>query len=95
MADVTNNWKPKLARRAQLRWDHIEERFVLLLPEAALVLRGPAADILQLCDGTRTISVMVDELATKYTESTREQIVGDVRDFLERFQAKGLLENEP
>jgi len=95
MADVTNDWKPTLVRRARLRWDHVEERFVLLLPEAALVLRGPAADIIQLCDGTRTVSAMVDEVATKYTESAREQIEADMRDFLERFRAKGLLESEP
>jgi pyrroloquinoline quinone biosynthesis protein D len=71
------------------------ERHVLLLPEAAVVLQGPAPMILQLCDGTRTVSAIVDELAMKYSGSPREQVEADVRDFLERFRAKALLESEP
>ncbi len=95
MAVNTDPWKPTLSRKARLRWDRMEERFVLLLPEAALVLRGPAAEIIQLCDGTRTVSAVVDELGKKYQQSTKERIEADVRDFLERFKAKGLLETEP
>lgn len=95
MADVTSDWKPRLARRARLRWDPMEARFVLLLPEAALVMHGPAAEIIQLCDGTRTVSALVDELTAKYSQSSREQIEKESHEFLDRFRAKGLLEGEP
>jgi pyrroloquinoline quinone biosynthesis protein D len=95
MTETTTDWKPKLARKARLRWDAMTERFVLLLPEAAIILRGNAPDIIQLCDGTRTVSALIDELAAKYSGGAREPIEADVRDFLERFRAKALLEDEP
>jgi pyrroloquinoline quinone biosynthesis protein D len=93
MTDITDDWKPKLAGKARLRKDTMTERYVLLLPEAALVLQGSAAEIIQLCDGTRTASMIIDELSTKYAGVAREQIEADVRDFLERFRAKALLES--
>ena len=36
----------------------------------------------------------MEELVTKYSGAAREQIEADVRDFIERFRAKTLLEGE-
>jgi pyrroloquinoline quinone biosynthesis protein D len=69
--------KPQLASGVRLRWDSVRERHVLLYPEGALVLNGTAADVLELCDGKRTIDDIAHELSPKYQGA-------DVRDDVAR-----------
>jgi pyrroloquinoline quinone biosynthesis protein D len=69
--------KPQLATGVRLRWDGVRERHVLLYPEGALVLNGTAADVLELCDGRRTIDEIAQELSPRYQGA-------DVRDDVER-----------
>ena len=69
--------KPRLATGVRLRWDAVREHHVLLYPEGALVLNGTAADVLELCDGERTIEDIAQELSPRYQGA-------DVRDDVER-----------
>jgi coenzyme PQQ biosynthesis protein PqqD len=89
-ADAT--WRPRLSPKARLRWDEIEKRYMLLFPEAALMLNDTAPEILKLCDGERTVEEIVDSLAQRFTGVDRHVIKDDVIGFLTRIKARGLLE---
>ena len=87
--------RPKLASKARLRWDARDQKHVLLSPERGLVLNASAARIVELCDGTRTLDAIVDELASAHDGSDRVQIARDVDDLLAMLRARALLENAP
>jgi coenzyme PQQ biosynthesis protein PqqD len=85
-------WRPRLSPKARLRWDEVEKRFMLVFPEAALMLNETAPEILKLCDGEHTIEGIVDDLAGRFVGIDREAIKDDVTGFLTRMKARGLLE---
>ncbi len=87
--------RPKLASKARLRWDARDQKHVLLSPERGLVLNASAARIIELCDGTRTLDAIVDELAAAHDGSDREKIARDVDELLAMLRARALLENAP
>ena len=58
--------RPRLWRLARLDFDPVRERRVLLYPEGAMLLNDTGAEILALCDGTRTVSDIATALAAKY-----------------------------
>jgi coenzyme PQQ biosynthesis protein PqqD len=70
----------------------VEKRYLLVFPEAALLLNETAPEILKLCDGEHTVEGMVDSLAQRFTGVDRKVIEEDVKSFLARIQARGLLE---
>ena len=57
---------PKLWRLARLDYDPVRQRPVLLYPEGAVLLNDTGAAILELCDGTRTVSQIVSMLTERY-----------------------------
>jgi coenzyme PQQ biosynthesis protein PqqD len=85
-------WRPRLSPKARLRWDEVEKRFMLVFPEAALMLNETAPEILKLCDGEHTIEGIVDDLAGRFVGIDREAIKEDVTGFLTRIKRRGLLE---
>ena len=85
-------WRPRLSPKARLRWDEVERRFMLVFPEAALMLNETAPEILKLCDGEHTVEGIVDSLAERFVGIDREAIKEDVVGFLGRIKARGLLE---
>ena len=82
--------RPRLAQGARLQFDKTRDAWVLLSPERVMMLEGPAADILQRCDGVRTVDQIIDELASIYT-ADRAEIAPDVRDMLTDAADKGLV----
>jgi coenzyme PQQ biosynthesis protein PqqD len=61
---------------------------VLLGPESVVVLNRTGADILDLCNGQRTVAEIVEELHGRY-----ERVVdNEVRHFLARLVAKRCVE---
>jgi pyrroloquinoline quinone biosynthesis protein D len=82
--------KPRLAPGARLHYDKTRRAWVLLSPERVIETEGPAHEILQLCDGTRTLDQITDELATKFT-ADRAVIEQDVRDVLTELVEKRLI----
>lgn len=50
----------------RLQWEETQQRFVILYPEGMVELNGPAAEILQLCDGVRNIDAITAELEAKF-----------------------------
>jgi pyrroloquinoline quinone biosynthesis protein D len=83
--------KPRLTRKVRLKFDPIEKQFLLLYPERGMKLSDSAAEILQRCDGERTVDKIAAELA--YTTGTPLAIVRqDVLRFVEEMRTRGLVE---
>ena len=88
MPDVSTMDHPRLARHVRLSFDRARQRHVLLLPETVVVLNGSGADILELCDGRRTVTEVVAELAVRYGSVPDDE----VRRFLTRLVARRCVE---
>ncbi|WP_394835134.1 pyrroloquinoline quinone biosynthesis peptide chaperone PqqD [Pendulispora rubella] len=86
---------PKLAKKARLRFDRHQGQHMLLYPERGLLLSASAAAIAERCDGTRTVSEIVQQLAAATEGASAERIERDVVEFLEDLAARGLLEPQP
>lgn len=71
---------PKLVRGARLRFDKVRESHVLMLPETAVMLSDTSAEILGLCDGTRSEEAIITELEARYPGA---ELRDDVREFLQ------------
>jgi pyrroloquinoline quinone biosynthesis protein D len=80
--------RPRLAAKARLKWDETRQKPLLLFPEGVLVLNPTAYDVLQLCDGLRTVGEIVKALQEKFGGGTIEQ---DVKTLLARLVGKGLM----
>ena len=82
--------RPRLAPGVRLHFDQTRNAWVLLGPERVIETEGPASKILRRCDGTRTVSQIVDELAALYT-AERAEIEGDVQDMLTELVSKRMV----
>jgi pyrroloquinoline quinone biosynthesis protein D len=82
--------KPMLPRHAKLKFDNTRERWVILAPERVLAPDEIAVEILQLCDGARSVDDIIDLLVAKYT-APREAIGADVLAMLQDLADKGFL----
>ena len=82
--------RPKLPRHARLKFDETRQVWVILAPERVLAPDQIAVEVLQLCDGVRSVSDMVDQLAAKYV-ADREAIAADVVSMLQDLADKGFL----
>jgi pyrroloquinoline quinone biosynthesis protein D len=87
---VSEASRPVLPRHAKLRFDETRQRWVILAPERVLAPDDIAVEILQLCDGARSVAQMIDELAAKYT-ADRAAIGVDVIAMLQDLADKGFL----
>jgi pyrroloquinoline quinone biosynthesis protein D len=87
---VSEESRPVLPRHAKLKFDETRKVWVLLAPERVLAPDEIAVEVLQLCDGVRTVAIMVDELAAKYA-APREAILTDVIAMLQDLADKGFL----
>jgi len=87
-----SDWKPRLAAKARLRWDKVDERYMLVFPEAALMLNPTAAEVLKLCDGQRSVADIVAGLDARFADADRAQIAEHVHELLTRIHERGLLE---
>jgi pyrroloquinoline quinone biosynthesis protein D len=85
---VSGSDRPRLARHVRLTFNRTRQRHVLLHPETVVVLNGSAADILELCDGRRTVAEIVAELGARYQSVPDDE----VRQFLTRLVARRCVE---
>lgn len=82
--------RPRLAAGVRLKFDERRGCWLLLGPERIIETEGPASEILQRCDGTRTVQQIVDELAKLYA-ADRDEIATDVTVMLSELAAKRML----
>jgi coenzyme PQQ biosynthesis protein PqqD len=81
----------RLAAKARLRFDRKSSRYMLLYPERGLVLNPTAADVLQRCDGERTVGSIVEELARRYGHEA-PAVEREVMSFLQTMAERGLVQ---
>jgi pyrroloquinoline quinone biosynthesis protein D len=87
-SEISDLARPRLARHVRLTFCRTRQRPILLLPETVVVLKGSGADILELCDGRRTVAEIVAELGARYETVPDDE----VRRFLSRLVARRCVE---
>ena len=87
---VSETSRPLLPRHAKLKFDETRQRWVILAPERVLAPDDIAVEVLQLCDGVRSVEQMIDQLAEKDT-ADRGAIAVDVSAMLQDLADKGFL----
>ena len=90
---VSETSRPKLPRHTRLKFDETRQVWVILAPERVLAPDEIAVEVLQLCDGVRSVAEMADLLAAKYA-APREAIATDVVAMLQDLADKGFLTEE-
>jgi pyrroloquinoline quinone biosynthesis protein D len=80
--------RPQLAVGVRLHWDKVRERHVLLYPEGALVLNQTAVDVLELCDGKRSLDEIASTLSSRYSGA---DVRDDVQELLAAIAGRGLV----
>ena len=89
---MTHGGSLRLAKRARLKHDTVRGTTVLLAPEAVIELNAPGAEVLSLCDGTRSEEEIVAEMRARYAGI---DVATDVRAFLGRVIGRGWVERSP
>ncbi len=79
---------PRLVTGARLRYDEVREEHLLLVPEGAVRLNSSAAEVLELCDGQRSVDEIVGVLAARYDTA---ELDDDVRELVDGMAERGLL----
>ncbi len=81
---------PLLPRHVKLRFDKTRERWVILAPERVLVPDDISVEVVQLCDGVRSITEIVAVLAAKFA-APPDLIQTDCLALLQDLADKGFL----
>ena len=81
---VSEASRPVLPRHARLKFDETRQVWVILAPDEI------AVEVLQLCDGVRSVAGIIDQLAEKYA-ADRGAIATDVIAMLQDLADKGFL----
>ena len=80
--------RPRLVTGARLRYDEVREEHLLLIPEGVVRLNPTAAEVLELCDGERSIDAIVGELSARYDGA---DVRDDVRGLVDAMAQRGLV----
>nr|ARX77538.1 pyrroloquinoline quinone biosynthesis protein D [uncultured bacterium] len=70
----------QFSRTHRLQWEEAQQKNVILYPEGMVELNDSSAEILKLCDGTRNLAQIVNELEQKFSTSG---LTNDINAFLE------------
>ena len=80
--------RPRLVTGARLRYDDVREEHVLLIPEGAVRLNPTAAEVLELCDGERSLEDIVGALSARYEGA---DVRDDVLELVDAMAQRGLV----
>jgi pyrroloquinoline quinone biosynthesis protein D len=80
--------RPRLATGARLRYDEVREEHVLLVPEGVVRLNPTAAEVLELCDGERSLDDIVGALSARYDGA---DLRDDVHELVDAMAQRGLV----
>ena len=89
MAEIMLQAKPVLRSLYRLQWEDAQQAWVLLYPEGMVRLNGPAAEILKRCNGTTSVSALVDDLERAFSAKGLQD---DVNEFLTEAASRGWIE---
>ena len=79
---------PTLANGVRLHHDKVREQHVLLFPEGALVLNETAVEVLELCDGERSLDDIAGVLNDRYEGA---DVKDDISELLDGIGERGLV----
>jgi pyrroloquinoline quinone biosynthesis protein D len=80
--------RPRLLDGARLHYDDVRKEHLLLIPEGAVRLNPTAVQVLELCDGRRSLDEITASLAARYDGADLAQ---DVRELLDGLGRHGLV----
>jgi pyrroloquinoline quinone biosynthesis protein D len=80
--------RPRLVTGARLRYDEVREEHLLLIPEGAVRLNPTAAEVLELCDGERSLDDIVGALSARYDGA---DVRDDVLELVDAMAQRGLV----
>jgi pyrroloquinoline quinone biosynthesis protein D len=80
--------RPRLATGARLRYDEVREEHVLLIPEGVVRLNPTAVEVLELCDGERSLDDIVGALSARYEGA---DVRDDVLELVDAMTQRGLV----
>jgi pyrroloquinoline quinone biosynthesis protein D len=80
--------RPRLVTGARLRYDEVRGEHLLLVPEGAVRLNPTAAEVLELCDGERSLDDIVGELSARYESA---DVRDDVLELVDAMAQRGLV----
>lgn len=87
---LTASSAPKLARHVRLKHDAVRQQWILLAPEKILTPSETAVEVLQLCDGVRTVQRIAEDLARAYA-APADAILADILPLLQDLADQGHL----
>ena len=80
--------RPRLVDGARLQYDDVREEHMLLVPEGAVRLNETAVQVLELCDGRRSLDEIAGALSQRYAGA---DVTDDVRELVGRMGEHGLV----
>lgn len=86
---ITPDAHPRMSALYRMQFEPTQDSWVLLYPEGMVRLNGPAAEILQRCDGRRSVDEIVTELEIAFAPTA---LRNDVVDFLSQALQRGWLQ---
>ena len=78
----------RLTTGVRLVYDDVRCEQLLLVPEGIVRLNSSAAEVLALCDGTRSLDEIIDALAAHYDAS---DLRNDVRSLINAMTERGIV----
>lgn len=89
-AYVTPEAVPVMPRHVRLHFDKIRDRYVVLAPEKIYWPDEISIEIINLCDGKRSVAEIASVLAADYTAS-EDVILKDVMEFVQEWSDRLLM----
>ena len=86
---IDGDERPRMSGVYRMQFEATQDHWVLLYPEGMVRLNLPAAEILQRCDGQRTVDQIVAELERVFAQAS---LHADVVGFLSQAQQRGWLQ---
>jgi pyrroloquinoline quinone biosynthesis protein D len=80
MTELIADSRPRVGHGFRLQWEPVQGCHVLLYPEGMVKLNGSAGEIMQRCDGRRSLAAIVADLELAFGAQGLE---GDVRAFVD------------
>jgi pyrroloquinoline quinone biosynthesis protein D len=80
--------RPRLVTGARLHYDDVREEHVLLIPEGVVRLNPTAAEVLDLCDGERSLDDIAGTLSARYEGA---DVSDDVRELVDAMAQRGFV----
>jgi pyrroloquinoline quinone biosynthesis protein D len=79
----------KFSPMHRLQWEEAQQKDVILYPEGMVELNQSSAEILKLCDGSRNLEQIVNELELKFATTG---LKNDITNFLEAALKNGWIQ---